>query len=87
MTIEALHKTLRGCRSVYFDLANEREQNYPGGGFVSYPEPSAAPRPGGSTTGAPASPERFPAGTRRSFDPRPFRDNCLISLMPSSGSS
>jgi hypothetical protein len=35
---ETLAKVLQGCRNVYFDLANERDQNYPGGGFVSYPE-------------------------------------------------
>jgi hypothetical protein len=35
---ETLAKALQGCRNVYFDLANERDQNYAGGGFVSYPE-------------------------------------------------
>ena len=35
---EILAHALKGCRNVYFDLANERDQDYPGGGFVSYPE-------------------------------------------------
>jgi len=36
--VETLANALKGCRNVYFDLANERDQNYPGGGFVSYAE-------------------------------------------------
>ena len=35
---ETLADALQGWRNVYFDLANERDQNYPGGGFVSYAE-------------------------------------------------
>ena len=36
--VETLAKALKGCRNVYFDLANERDQNYAGGTFVSYAE-------------------------------------------------
>ena len=35
---ETLADALQGWRNVYFDLANQRDQNYPGGGFVSYAE-------------------------------------------------
>jgi hypothetical protein len=34
--VETLAKALEGRRNVYFDLANERDQNYSGGTFVSY---------------------------------------------------
>ncbi|HOW66754.1 MAG TPA: DUF4038 domain-containing protein [Verrucomicrobiota bacterium] len=36
--VETLAKALKGCRNVYFDLANERDQNYAGGTFVSFSE-------------------------------------------------
>ena len=36
--VETLAVALKGFRNVYFGLANERDQNYAGGGFVSYPE-------------------------------------------------
>jgi hypothetical protein len=36
--VETLARALKGCRNVYFDLANERDQNYAGGTFVSYAE-------------------------------------------------
>lgn len=35
--VETLARALKGCRNVYFDLANERDQNYEGV-FVSYAE-------------------------------------------------
>jgi len=43
---ETLADALQGWRNVYFDLANERDQNYPGGGFVSYAELRALRRRG-----------------------------------------
>ena len=39
--VETLAKALKGCRNVYFDLANERDQNYAGGTFVSAAEVKA----------------------------------------------
>jgi hypothetical protein len=36
--VETLTKSLKGGRNVYFDLANERDQNYAGGTFVSFAE-------------------------------------------------
>jgi hypothetical protein len=36
--VETLARALKGHRNVYFDLANERDQNYAGGSFVSYAE-------------------------------------------------
>ena len=35
---ETLANSLKGARNVYFDLANERDQKYEGGTFVSYSE-------------------------------------------------
>jgi hypothetical protein len=36
--VETLAKALKGCRNVYFDLANERDQDYAGGTSVSFSE-------------------------------------------------
>jgi hypothetical protein len=34
--VETLATALKGCRNVYFDLANERDLNYAGGGWSNY---------------------------------------------------